>query len=170
MKTMYPDAWPEFYTATISQWRPLLQSDKYKDVIVKSLQYLVNDKQIRLNGFVIMSTHIHLIWQACHGHMLKKVQQNFMKFTAHNIKCDLLKTDSSLLKEYKVNSADRDYRFWKRRSLAIELFSPSVFHQKLNYIHYNPVRAGLCAYPEAYYYSSAKFYHTGVDDFQMLTG
>jgi hypothetical protein len=44
-----------------------------------------------------------------------------------------------------------------------------VFDQKLEYIHYNPVKAGLCIYPEEYHYSSAKFYHTGIDDFKMLT-
>ena len=31
-----------------------------------------------------------------------------------------------------------------------------------------PVKAGLCNLPEEYYYSSAKFYHTGIDKFGML--
>jgi hypothetical protein len=43
------------------------------------------------------------------------------------------------------------------------------FNQKLDYIHYNPVKAGLCKLPEDYYYSSAKFYFDGVDAFEMLT-
>jgi putative transposase len=49
------------------------------------------------------------------------------------------------------------------------LFSPGVFKQKLEYIHNNPVKARLCKYPEQYYYSSAKFYHSGVDDFGIIT-
>jgi len=44
-----------------------------------------------------------------------------------------------------------------------------MFTQKLEYIHYNPVRAGLCELPEDYHYSSAKFYHGGRDSFGMLT-
>jgi len=44
-----------------------------------------------------------------------------------------------------------------------------VFEQKLNYIHYNPVSAGMCANPEDYYYSSARFYYDGIDSFGMLT-
>jgi putative transposase len=44
-----------------------------------------------------------------------------------------------------------------------------VFNQKLDYIHYNSVKAGLCKLPEDYYYSSAKFYFNGVDAFDMLT-
>jgi putative transposase len=61
------------------------------------------------------------------------------------------------------------YQFWERNSLSVELRSSKVFNQKLEYIHHNPVKAGLCINPEDYYYSSAKFYTTGVDDFGMLT-
>ncbi|HEY8661380.1 MAG TPA: hypothetical protein VIL78_20260 [Hanamia sp.] len=43
-----------------------------------------------------------------------------------------------------------------------------MFKQKLEYIHYNPVRAG-CVVPEDYYYSSAKNYLDGKNSFEMLT-
>ena len=43
---MYPEAWPQFFTATINDWKPLLEQDKYKDIIVNSLKFLVNDKRI----------------------------------------------------------------------------------------------------------------------------
>ena len=71
--------------------------------------------------------------------------------------------------QFKVDAKDRMYQFWERNSLSIELCSPAVFAQKMEYIHYNPVKAGLCNLPEEYYYSSAKFYATGTDDFGMLT-
>ena len=35
-------------------------------------------------------------------------------------------------------------------------------------MHQNPVIAGLVNLPEAYYYSSAKFYELGIDDFNIL--
>ena len=44
-----------------------------------------------------------------------------------------------------------------------------MFIQEMEYIHYSPVTAGLCAYPEDYKYSSAKFYETGVDQFGIMT-
>ena len=43
-----------------------------------------------------------------------------------------------------------------------------MFIQKLEYIHYNAVTAGLRKLPEDYYYSSAKFYFDGRDNFKML--
>ncbi len=74
-----------------------------------------------------------------------------------------------MLDSFKVNKYDREYQLWKREPLSIELVSQNLFTQKLEYIHYNPVSAGLCKNPEDYYYSSAKFYYGGTDCFRMLT-
>ena len=73
-----------------------------------------------------------------------------------------------MAEEYKVNKHDRTYQIWKREPLSIELFTEKVFLQKLEYIHQNPVAAGLVSLPEKYY-SSAKFYEFGIDDFNIIT-
>jgi len=41
--------------------------------------------------------------------------------------------------------------------------------QKLDYIHSNPVAAGLCLYPEDYRYSSASFYIKAKSNWSFLT-
>ena len=43
-----------------------------------------------------------------------------------------------------------------------------VLEQKLDYIHWNPVEAGIISYPDQYKYSSAKFYR-GKEDVPFLT-
>ena len=92
-----------------------------------------------------------------------------MKFTAQKIKQKLLLEDPGLANELLVNKYDRKYQVWKREPLIVQLFTPAVFLQKLNYIHQNPVKAGLCKYPEDYKYSSAAFYHYGKDPFDLVT-
>ncbi|HMG83362.1 MAG TPA: transposase [Ferruginibacter sp.] len=168
MKT-YPIHSPNFFTATIYEWKHLLATDKHKNIIIDSLKFLVDDKRIILNAFVIMNNHIHLIWQPTFNFTPSDIQASFMKYTAQQLKRHLIANDKELLESFKVNKYDRDYQIWKRESLSIELVTPSVFHQKLEYIHLNPVRAGLCINPEEYYYSSAKFYYDGIDNFGMLT-
>ena len=169
MPQIYPSYWPQFFTATILEWKPLLQNNNYKDEIIKCLQFLVQQKRIKIYAFVLMNNHIHLIWQPLPGQTLQTIQHSFLKHTAQQFKIDLQKNDTKLLQQFKVNAKDRKYQFWERNSLSVELRSSKVFNQKLEYIHYNPVKAGLCILPEEYYYSSAKFYATGVDDFDMLT-
>jgi hypothetical protein len=41
--------------------------------------------------------------------------------------------------------------------------------QKPDYIHNNPVKAGLCRLPEDYKYSSARFYERNEKDLVFLT-
>jgi putative transposase len=150
-------------------WKRLLQPDKYKNIIISSLRFLVEDKRINLFSFAIMSNHIHLIWQLqalIHPH---HVQRDFLKYTAQRIKHDLKKNHLAVLSHFESDASDRNYQFWKRRPLSIELRTHEVYRQKLDYIHWNPVRAGICKLPEEYRYSSASFYHTGVDHWGFLS-
>ena len=166
MMETYPQDWPQFLTSTINDWKHLLKESKYKDIVVNCLKYLVDTQQIRLNAFVIMDNHFHLIWQATCGHLLTHIETNFLKITASKFKLELSK--SGEISKFRVPAPDRKYNFWKRDSLGIELFTPAVFRQKLNYIHNNPLRAGLCDHPAHYHYSSALFYEKGIDHFKMI--
>ena len=103
----YPILWPEFYTATILEWKFLLSEEKYKIIIITSLQYLVRNNKIKLYAFVIMSNHIHLIWQVMQGDSYEKIILSFKKFTAHQIKFELQKSNPELLKEFKVEKKPR---------------------------------------------------------------
>ena len=161
--------YPQFFTATIKGKYKLLQHDKYKDIIINSLRFLVEDKRIRLFAFAIMTDHIHLIWQMQPSTNPQDVQRDFLKYTAQRIKHDIQKNHPELLKHFETDANDRYYQFWKRRALSIELRTHKVYLQKLNYIHLNPVKAGFCKLPEEYKYSSALFYETGVDNWGFLT-
>ena len=146
----------------------MLADDNHKNIIVDSLRFLVTDNRIELNAFVIMSNHIHLIWQPLSKFTSSAIQASFMKYTAQQLKRSLSKNDIEALNAFKVNKYDREYQMWKREPLSIELISEDMFKQKLEYIHYNPVKAGLCKVPEEYYYSSARFYLDGTNNFGML--
>ncbi len=165
----YPIHWPQFYTATILEWKPLLISNTNKWIIIDSLRYLTQSKIVKVYALVIMSNHIHLIWQPMSSYTPKKVQHVFLKYTAQQMKFGLIASDSPFLKEYRVNSKDREYQFWKRNSLSIEIFTQKVFIQKLNYIHQNPVKAKMVKHSIDYYFSSANFYENGIDPFGILT-
>lgn len=87
----------------------LLKQDKYKDVVVESLRFLVKEKRIRLNAFVIMSNHMHLIWQPLAEFTPIDIQHSLMSFTAHQFKNDLEENHPKVLSRFKVEAKDRDY-------------------------------------------------------------
>ena len=69
----------------------------------------MTDNRIELNAFVIMSNHIHLVWQPLPGFTSSNVQASFMKFTAQKLKRSLIKNDIEALSVFKVNKYDREY-------------------------------------------------------------
>ena len=161
--------YPEFVTATILNWHPLLKQEKYKNLILESLRFLVKSNRIILYAYCIMDTHIHLIWQVKGDIALSVIRRDFFKYTAQQFKRDLDEYDPEVLISFASTQADRKYQIWERNTLCIDLFTDAVFDQKLNYIHYNPVAAGICLYEEEYTYSSARFYLTGEDRWNMMT-
>jgi putative transposase len=152
------------------EWKPLLKEDRFKDIVIKSLLYLSNEKSIIIYGFVIMPNHIHLIWQIQDGFKQEIIQMRFLKFTAQQMKFRLLDTKDQRLDWFLTNAKDRSYQFWERNALSIDLWNPEVFMQKLDYIHNNPLQHKwrLAEFPEMYRYSSAKFYETGIDEFELV--
>ncbi len=162
---------PQFFTATILEWKHLLKPDKYKDIVVDSLKFLVRNNRIQLYGFVVMPNHIHLIWQMREGIKPSDVQRDFLKYTAQQIKFDLQKNHPQILEKFKVGVKDRYYQFWEHRPLSVALWSREVFEQKLAYIHRNPVHKKwqLAVLPEEYRYSSAKYYVLNQDDWGFIT-
>ena len=72
----------------------------------------------------------------------------------------MIKNHPAVSTQFKVDAKDREYQFWERNALSIELNTSEMLKQKLEYIHYNPVEAGLCNLPEEYKYSTARFYET----------
>ncbi|WP_295790911.1 transposase [Mucilaginibacter sp.] len=165
------DYHPQFFTATILEWKPLLKADEFKNIIVDSLLFLKKEKSIEIYSFVIMPNHIHLIWQIQDGFKRDNIQMRFLKFTAQQMKFKLTDTNDSRLQDFRVNTSDREYQFWERNALSIDLWSEKVFMQKMEYIHNNPLQDKwqLVKYPEDYKYSSAKFYETGIDEFGLMT-
>jgi len=161
--------YPQFFTATNLEWKKILQNDEYKDIIIRSMRFLVENKRVIIYGFVIIPNHIHIVWQMQVGQLRENVQRDFLKFTAQRIK-DRLKVDNAhFLTELLVEATDRKYQLWERNPLSVDLWSEKVILEKLRYMHENPVRAGLCSYPENYKYSSASFYKTGIDNWGFLT-
>ena len=160
-----------FWTATINDWQRLLHPNEYKDELVYSLRTLSDRGLIDVFGFVIMPNHVHLIWRMLELNGKESPQGSFLKFTAHQFK-KLLVADGgrAALQSYEVEAPNKSYEFWQRDPLAIKLFTRVVAFQKLIYMHRNPLaeRWQLAATEEAYKYSSANYYATGVDEFGFL--
>lgn len=171
METCEPNNYISFFTSTILEWRKLLYNDKYKDKIIDSMKYLVEDCRTDIYAFVIMPNHIHIVWKIKENHILQNVQRDFLKYTAQQIIFDLKKNNPEKLNKFYVGAKDRKHQIWERNPLSSRLGHEKIIVQKINYIHSNPLSKNwkLTEDITEYKYSSARFYYKGIDDFGFLT-
>lgn len=145
---VYSKYYADFITITCLEWKPLLEQDRFKDIVIASMAFLSKAHRVNIYAFVIMPNHLHVIWQIMGEQKREDVQRDFLKYTAQQI-LKIFRNEKSLLQgELLVQARDRKYQIWERNSLSIPLWPDKVMWQKLEYIHYNPVKAGICLYPE----------------------
>ena len=74
-----------------------------------------------------------------------------------------------ILKQFRLaarkNSDTNEYQFWQRYSHPIELNTIGVTHQRLEYLHQNPVKSGFVEDPSHWLYSSARDYERDENGF-----
>ena len=158
-----------FTTATIVQWRPMLETDTFKRIVTNSFEYLSRTRKVTIYAFVIMPNHIHVVWTITDGAHLKTVKHSLLSYTGHQFLKKIQRCDALALKYFRSFSADRRHQFWQRRSFDVPLVSESYILQKMGYIHRNPVKARLVERAENYQYSSAKSYIRGKSAWSFLT-
>lgn len=162
-----------FTTATIWEWKHLLQKDVLKDIVIESLRFLVREERAVVYDFVVMPNHIHIIWYIPEPHLLTEVKSALLSYTAHQFK-KVLKADfPRVLEKFRVDLSDRQYQFWERNPLSIPIIHDEARWQKAHYIHRNPCAGKwmLADQPESYKYSSAyKSSQGGYWDFVTVFG
>ncbi len=65
------------------------------------------------------------------------------------------------LEKLRIQERENRYKHsvYEHHPNALRITGEDAFMQKVNYIHLNPVRAGLVEHPDDYLYSSARIWH-----------
>lgn len=107
--------------------------------IVKETLLKFNGERFRLNCWVVMPNHAHVILRPNEGQTLEKIMHSIKSYTA-------LKANQLL---------GRKGPFWMRESFDRYIRDADHFGRVFRYIENNPVKAGLCERPENWEFSSA---------------
>jgi len=155
-----------YVTLQIVEWVDIFTRKIYRDIIIDALNYCINNKQLEVFAYVIMSNHVHLLIRS-DKEDLSGTLRDFKSFTSKEILKAIMEEresrDKWMLSIFKSaairHKRNSEYQLWTHENHAIEVYSNKFVEQKLDYIHNNPVRAGIVTYPEEYIYSSAKNYN-----------
>jgi len=158
-----------FITPTITGWVDIFTKSEYCEIILNSLKYCQENKGLVIHAWVIMSSHMHLIVSRNSKPLLSEILRDFKRFTAIEIIKTIQTTNESRKRwilEIFESAADNlrridNYKVWQDGNHPLALDSNSMSEQKLEYLHNNPVAAGIVYHQEDYVYSSAVDYAGG---------
>ena len=155
-----------FVTYTLINWIDLFIRNEYKQIMLDSWRYCIDNKGMELYSWAIMTSHIHMIIGS-HGVLLQKIMQEMKKHTSKKLKEAIMNNPRESRKEWMLEmmkqaglkkSNCNDFQLWQHESHPVELPSLFMANQKMEYTHNNPVEAGFVEKPEDYLYSSARDY------------
>lgn len=153
-----------FVTFTVVEWIDLFTRQEYRDIFLDSLRFCQENKGMDLCAYCIMSSHIHLILGRHGEPKLEDIIRDLKKFTSVKIIETIRSLPTESRKNFllwhfgkagRTNSNNTHFQVWQQHSHPIELNTNDKITRCLNYIHQNPVVAGLVLSPEDYLYSSA---------------
>ncbi|MEY3367789.1 MAG: hypothetical protein RI973_944 [Bacteroidota bacterium] len=156
-----------FITFTVIHWIDLFIRKEYKEILLDSLRHCQERKGLVVHAFVIMTSHVHLIVsRKPNGEQLFDIIRDFRKYTSSTL-LKAVKDISESRREWllrafgksgRANPNNSLYQVWIQDNHPEELILLKFTKQKLDYIHKNPVEAGIVFSPHDYVYSSACAY------------
>jgi REP element-mobilizing transposase RayT len=130
-----------------------------KDVLCLALDEARQSAGFLVFAYVIMLDHLHLL--TSRPSTTSEVLRVLKGLAARRV-IDYLKANgySSSLSKLQHQERNRNYRFslWQTEKNVLPVYSEGMFMEKLNYIHQNPVRAGLAKGALEYRWSSARIW------------
>ena len=174
MSTKYKFYNPEgiyFVSFAVVGWIDVFTRQVYRDLLLESLVFCQKEKGLKIHAWIIMSNHVHLIIRKNGIQKVENIMRDLKKYSAFRILKEIKENTGESRKDWMLylfskagqsNSNNKIHQFWRQDNHPIELdFHSNIFEQKLNYIHENPVEAGIVKKATDYLYSSAIDYEDG---------
>jgi len=112
-----------------------------RDLFEEALARMSYCHQFDVFGYVVMPEHVHML--------------------LGEPGTDLLAVGLQALK-LSVSKRAKERPFWQARYYDFNVYTKAKRIEKLDYIHWNPVKRGLVENPEDWIWSSSRYYRTGV--------
>jgi REP element-mobilizing transposase RayT len=160
-----------FVTFTIVQWIKIFKIENYCRTFLDSVKYCQKNKGLKVYAWCIMPNHVHMIIGAKDNAKLENIIRDLKSYTSRkvhllleersNIDLNIEDTLNRLIRIGRNNRKNKDFQLWQQPYHAVELSTNEMMDQRLDYIHNNPVKAGLVDVQEEWAWSSATDYYGG---------
>lgn len=156
-----------FVSFAVVEWLDVFTRNEYKNLLLESLSFCQKNKGMEVVAWCIMTNHVHLVFRSIEGQHPSLLLGDFKRYTSRSIVQAIEDNPKESRKEFLLEQFKKaaqattnvgKYQFWRHDNKPIELWSNAVIWEKVNYVHNNPVEAGLVYKAEDYVFSSATDY------------
>lgn len=151
---------PAYYLTSVAKDRlPIFHTDKIAKLTCDAINEARNSGNFLIFAYVIMPDHIHLVTDS---RRKSKDVHRFVNGIVSRRVIDYLKEKGhavSLKKLKTVRTDGSQYSLWQHHPDTRLLWNEEMLWQRIQYTHFNPVRAGLAENPNDWKWSSARIFH-----------
>jgi REP element-mobilizing transposase RayT len=169
-----------YITTVIYNRLPVFTRPSFIIPLYDSLNFYRHQQDFKLLGYVIMPDHMHLILWPFGTATVSEIMRDYKKFTSTRIirqaeveqieawtaafeQVEQIEAWTAAFEQAGKETGRSDNKVWQDSYWDVNIYTERFLRQKLNYLHRNPVRAGLVAEPGEYMYSSYRNYVYGED-------
>jgi putative transposase len=144
-----------FITFSVVRRRRLLDHDHPKRIVLGVLNEQLEQEQACCVGFVIMPDHVHAVVWFPEAGRLSRFMHGWKRKSSFHIRNWYRQHAASYFQGFGEGD-----RFWQPKYYSFEIFERSKLEEKVQYMHENPVRAGLVRRATDWKWSSARWYES----------
>jgi putative transposase len=130
-----------FVTTSFADHQPLGSYAGVYEILATAVNYQIEENNAKLLAYVFMPTHLHMVL-LLNGSLLAAFMRDFKKYTSQKALCEYCKSG----------------KVWQYRYDRQAIWTERVLKTKIEYVHNNPIKAGLVLDAHAWYWSSASDY------------
>ncbi len=145
-----------FVTFSCYKRRRILDTDTPRRIVISFLSSQLERCKGSCAGFVVMPEHVHALVQFDETRVLSRFMQQWKRQSSIKIKEHLGRARTTYVRAFAAGDP-----VWQPKYHDFNVYSEKKLREKLNYMHMNPVKAGLVPAPEEYPFSSARYYLVG---------
>lgn len=157
IKRYFEYGYPYLVTTITNNREPIFSNEQNSKILLVAIEFFRLTLNYKIFAYCLMPDHLHIILQPVGeydlSYIMRMIKGNFAR------KFNLMH--------------DKQGKVWQERFYDTGIRSAGMLLQKIEYIHNNPIRAGMVLRPDQYPFSSyahySSIYYCGIPGIDQFT-
>jgi putative transposase len=150
-RRMHTEGGSYFFTVVSYQRKQILCDKPIRDALRDAIKVVQARYPFKIDAWSLMPDHLHCIWTLPEDDADYAKRWSIIKRKVSIVCAHQYKNDACMMASKEKR---RESTIWQRRYWEHQIRDQNDFNRHVDYIHYNPVKHGLCEQPVEWPYST----------------